>query len=278
MEPLYLQPQEKFTIVRGLENHNDSTLYYIQAVITRAKDNVVVATLNLERQGSTNLYKKDWVSSADPSGLGLQLINTVTTYTDSGYSTKSPQHPELFYTYIVEDRRRHSNLGGGVSTGIDYARLQEVVEKAVDEKVGDIKATVNAIEATDLTPVMDAIQNVSEGIGSQIEDLPLHTEISFEPVKSAIEEAKTSILKGMPQSEKVDMRLFERLLGRVAIEMMKSFNSAITKRDDAMIRAFEKEISTIRTSVGMAPIEDDKKAKRLKRLRRNAGLMFSTKP
>ncbi len=49
---MQLNPHEQFTIVRQIEDHTDSSTYYVRAVVRNAKPDALLATVNLTDQGS----------------------------------------------------------------------------------------------------------------------------------------------------------------------------------------------------------------------------------
>src|SRR5437879_1246261 len=98
---LQLEPLELYTIARGLEDHTDSTQYYVQAVIRNAKTDALIATVQLTDQGDQHRYSKAWQVPQDQTGLGFYLLIETSVYTDSGYTTKSQNYGDKYETYLV---------------------------------------------------------------------------------------------------------------------------------------------------------------------------------
>src|SRR5258707_3851150 len=101
---MQLEPLEDFTIARGLEDHTDSTTYYVRAVVRDAKTDALLATVNLTDQGDAHRFSKKWQIPADQTGQGYYLLITTSVYTDSGYTTKSSNYGDKDETYLVMRR------------------------------------------------------------------------------------------------------------------------------------------------------------------------------
>src|SRR6185369_1823353 len=110
---MQLEPQQFYTLARGLEDHTDSGTYYVQAVVRNARTDALIDTVNLTDNGNRR-FTKPWLAPADPTGLGLDILITYTVYTDSGYTTKAENYGEKFDEHTVL-RRMNPNLhsGGG---------------------------------------------------------------------------------------------------------------------------------------------------------------------
>lgn len=108
---LTLQPQNYFTLVRQISNHLDAATYYVQAVIRNAYTDATIATLQLTDKGGQR-FKYDWMVPADPSGQGFYISVVTSVYTDSGYTTKSPNYGDDENTYLIQDRILVGRVGG----------------------------------------------------------------------------------------------------------------------------------------------------------------------
>jgi hypothetical protein len=65
---LQLEPQQEFVLARGLEDHTDSTTYYVRAVVRNAKTDALISTVNLTDNGNRR-FTKAWMTPADRPAL-----------------------------------------------------------------------------------------------------------------------------------------------------------------------------------------------------------------
>ena len=158
---MQLHPRESFVITRQLANHTDSANYYVRAVVRNAKTDALLDTVDLTDKGSYR-FSKSWLVPADVSGQGLWISILVSVYTDSGYTTKSPNHGDEMETYLVQDRF-NPNLGGfGGGSDIDYKRIKKIIDESLGtiEKpegvelggiTSDVKSSIRAIKEAEMT-------------------------------------------------------------------------------------------------------------------------------
>lgn len=174
---MQLRPHEDFSIVRGLEDHTDSTTYYVQAVIRNAKTDALIDTVNLADQGDGHRFLRVWRVPGDPSGLGFYISVTTSVYTDSGYTTKSTNHPDKYDTYLVD--QRNAPLAP-YQTAVDYKKIGKLVGEAVakirlpePKPAPEPKIVVPRVEVpkVDLTPLEREIKAIGEGFSKAIEKL-----------------------------------------------------------------------------------------------------------
>lgn len=219
MSQITIQPQENFAIVRQLADHTDGTTYYVRAVVRNSLDDTIIDTVNLTNQGSRR-FTRSWQAPADVSGLGLYIDITTTVYSDSGYTTKSPNYGEENNVYLVYDRARHSGGGGsGGGADIDYKKIEKIVKSLADKITEKPKDTTKQAKPVDLKPVLAGltrIQNLVAGI-----EMPEY-ECDFTPVLEAIAGTENKMLQAVdtitdevaaiPGPEKVD---FEPILSAI---------------------------------------------------------------
>lgn len=203
---IQLQPQEYFTIVRGIEDHTDSNTYYVRAVIRNARTDVVIDTVELTDQGNRR-FSKEWQVPADTSGQGFYIVITTTVYTDSGYTTKSSLYGEKFDTYLVQERF-NTSLGTGGGAYVNYEKIEKIIdeklalipqpkEKKVDlepikrdvfflsKKIDNIR--IPEQKQVDLTEVVQLIKGVLNKIAEI--HIPEPEKVNFTPVLEAIQKA-----------------------------------------------------------------------------------------
>lgn len=232
---LILQPQRAFPIVRQIANHTDTGTYYVRAVV-RDADGSLLSNVDLVDKGSQR-FQTAWAVVADPSGMGRYISIITSVYTDSGYTTKSPNYGDEENTYLVFDRVLPSQRGGGGMSARDVRRVikeelelakpdpikfpeapeQKVYEMRWDELLLAMEVVRQAVikvptEATDTAPLvakMDALASAIEEkevtpvtdltpVLERLTDDKDDTEVSQEDVRSRLDEIEENILKTMP--------------------------------------------------------------------------------
>lgn len=117
-----LQPQKDFVITRQIANHLDTDTLYVQAVIRDAVTDTILETVNLDDKGSQR-FTKSWHTVADPSGQGRNISIVTSVYTDSNYTTKSPNYGDEENTHLIQERVLGSLKSGG---GLDMATTRRI--------------------------------------------------------------------------------------------------------------------------------------------------------
>lgn len=213
-----LKPQQYFTVVRQIENHTDSSTYYVQAVIRNAYTDVILATLNLDSKGSQR-FSKSWLVPADASGQGFYISIVTSVYTDSGYTTKSENYGDAEQTHLVADLPGTANFGrgGGGVSGIDSRTLRRILkeelealkeeEKEVEEKPepepmvmrwDDVLEAIKGLE-TSLKPEtpekvnLDPVIKGMVALSKMIEDKEVTPETDLTQIVDSINELKDSV-------------------------------------------------------------------------------------
>jgi hypothetical protein len=232
---MQLRPREYFTIVRQLEDHTDSSTYYVQAVVRNARTDALIETVNLTDQGSRR-FSKPWQVPADTSGEGFYISILTSVYTDSGYTTKSPNYGEKIDTYLVQDRV-NPNLGIGGAVDIDYKKVRQIVQEEIANipappqpprvdlsKLDTILEGISAIripepQKLDLSPVLAAIKA-----------LPKPKDIDLSPVLKALDSFKANVASDIKEQ-------FQPY-----IQQLKDFFSTDTEQMKATITTIENKI------------------------------------
>ena len=202
---MQLHPREYFTIARGLEDHTDSTTYYVRAVIRNARTDALIDTVNLEDKGDGHRFSKEWQVPADTSGAGFYLLITTSVYTDSGYTTKSSLYGDKYDTYLVHERKTTS---GGGYVDIDYRKIQKMIQDEIAKlpRVDDINfpkveiPEFPEIPKVDHQPVLQAIAKAIEEIKREIRkihfpEIPQPEKVDLSPVMHMISEIDVTTTK-----------------------------------------------------------------------------------
>lgn len=174
-----LQPTEKFTLFRGIEDPADTGTYYVQAVIRNALTRVVLDTIQLT-DNLDHTFSKEWDVPADVSGAGFYITIQYSVYIDSGYTTKSDVYGEKFEEHLVQTRYNF-NLGGG-GGGVDYKKIRQIIKEEID------KIEKQDIPAVDLTDIKQSIADLKQSI--DIIDIPQPRETDLSPVLKAVNDIR----------------------------------------------------------------------------------------
>jgi hypothetical protein len=214
-----INPSTPFTVSFYIPVNTDVNLYYVQAIIYDALTGEILATENLDRQTTnTRLYSKRVQSPGDASSTGRLIVVAATAYTDSGYTSKSPDYQDQAETYLV--KATPSVLGGGGGGfGIDYVKVREIVEDVIDKKqpkkpekaekepepikppemrwdavlgaIGALQREINRIpkDATDVSPVLSGLDNLKQAIA----DKEVTEKTDIEPLMAKIDDLETRL-------------------------------------------------------------------------------------
>lgn len=163
----------------------DPTLYYVQAIIRDSITGGTLITKNLTHEGSGR-YTSSFLAPQDTSGEGRHIDVTITLYTDSGYTTKSPDYQERNFNYVIKSARIFG--GGSSSSSVDYEYIKKMIDALLKENLKSIQDALNApekeIEPINLSNIESSlnmlpalISDVKEAINSQekVDISPLHS-------------------------------------------------------------------------------------------------------
>lgn len=248
MSPI-LQPQQDFPIVRQIANHNDATLYYVEAVV-RDADGVLIDRVQLVSQGDQR-YQKRYRVPVDRSGAGAYISIVTSVYTDSGYTTKSPNYGDEENTYLIFDRL--ANRGGGSGGGnLDQGDIRRIIREELEkqkeiedteekqkvevpepleipdytpslnlmlESMASIRELISKIptEKVDTYPILEGIQNLAIAI----DDKPVTPETNIGPIVESMQEIADGLGKEL-ENEKKEMDNFKKELKEIIVEELNS--------------------------------------------------------
>lgn len=176
-----LQPQSNFTIVRQIADHTDAGTYYVRAVVRNAQSDVILDTLDLDDKGSLR-FKKDWQAPADVSGQGFYISIVTSVYSDSGYTTKSPNYGDEEHTYLVQDRLMLRGGGGGT----DLTAVRRIIKSELASLPQPEPVVIPTMPWDDIFAKLDDIAELVRNIA-----IP---EVNLEPVLSSINDVKSAVV------------------------------------------------------------------------------------
>lgn len=211
-----INPTEKFTVVRQLDDPYDAGVYYVKAVIRDAVTDALLATLELEDKGNQR-FTDIWEAVSDISGLGRWISIETTVYTDAGYTTKSERYGIDTREHLVQQRYNHANSGGAGAGGpdIDYKKISKIIQEALTLKFAEIEEMEEELEA-ELKNVITAISTGNEALFKRmVEKMVEHKGVDYDDkqIKNLLATISEQIIAiDIPKPEPVD---FTPLLARL---------------------------------------------------------------
>lgn len=215
-----LQPQSSFPIVRQIANHLDTDVLYVRAVVRNA-DGDTIDTVDLEDKGGQRFQRRYRVP-VDSSGQGAYISIITSVYTDSGYTTKSPNYGDEENTYLVFDRVRGAGGGGGGGgSNLDAGTVRRIVAEElakveapevpempeipryemrwqdVLESVDEVRSMVARIptEKVNEAAIATQLNEVVQTVLNAIEDKEVTPETDLFPVVQAIDAAAVDMIQ-----------------------------------------------------------------------------------
>lgn len=193
-----LQPQSSFPIVRQIANHLDTDTLYVRAVVRNA-DGDTIDTVDLEDKGGQRFQRRYRVP-VDSSGQGAYISIITSVYTDSGYTTKSPNYGDEENTYLVFDRVMPTMRGGNGGSTVDLKAIRRIISEELDKVKPEPQETEVKEEEDVLTPKIDALTLTSANVVDLVKNLKeildsLPKEnVNLEPVIAGLSEVKQAIV------------------------------------------------------------------------------------
>lgn len=223
---IILNPQSSFPIVRQIANHLDSTTYYVRAVVRNA-DGDIIDTVNLASQGSQR-YQSRYRVPVDSSGQGAYISIITSVYTDSGYTTKSPNYGDEENTYLVFDRVLSGRGGGGGAVinqvggagKLDSATIRRIVAEEIKKSQPEETEEVEDIEEVDVVgPKLEAISATLSNLQATIDQIPKDNTVDLTEIKQGLEAVNTAI-RDKEVTPKTELEPVLEAVDRVAVDVL----------------------------------------------------------
>lgn len=231
---LQIKPGENFPVARVLQDHTDTNTYYVRATVRNAADDTLLATINLTDRGSRR-FSNVW---AVPSfSIDTYVIVTISVYTDSGYTTKSPLYAETSETYLVAPRWEFgmSNYGGGGR--VDYRLVRQIVGEEIAKIKPEERKAPEQGQKFDDSVILDAVA----GIRKRVDDIkiPEQKEADFSSLERAFRTATERIVNAVesikiPEQEKIDLKPVIKSVEGIHADMMN-----VLRRLDGTVNAVQ---------------------------------------
>lgn len=139
-----LSPGQTKGTTYQISNPQDlGTPYFVQCVVRNSLSLSIISTINLKSQGN-GLYTGSYFVPQDSSGVGYELFETVSVYTDSGYTQLSPNYSIVNTPYEVKFQLSAGTFGGANAGGYqpdltDYKIIRDIVIEELAELAKNIK-------------------------------------------------------------------------------------------------------------------------------------------
>jgi len=252
---MQLSPNENYPIFHGIINHLDTGTYYVRTVIYDADYNLL-ATVDLEDQGSQNFLKMWKVPYDNVFQKGKFILLVTSTYTDSSYTTKSENYGDEFQTHLVQERwnlATNASLGGGSSSysGITASDVRKVIKKELEnikfpeveeikfpkqkeyeanfkditKGLTDIKALVGTLPAqnNDLRPIVSRLDELVD----EVQMKPVTKETDIKPLLKSIKEAQQERSNNVKNSSNSLITLEKKILKDISEMIETTVNETI---------------------------------------------------
>lgn len=234
---MQLRPREIFTIVRGLEDHEDTNTYYVRAVVRNARTDEIIDTLDLEDRGDGHRFAIEWRVPADPANYGFYIIITTSVYTDAAYTTKS-LYQDRFETYLIAERPNPTLAfgGGGGGDDIDYKKIRKIISEELikilltGRKKNSPLPTPQSL-GIDLKPLQQEIAAIKEGL-SEIKKHPASLAEFVTTIQKKIE--------GIPQPKEVNFKSLQEWIADNLAKISQELNKQISKNTDLIVQDSQK--------------------------------------
>ena len=245
---------------------DDTTLYYVRAVLRDTQSDQILQTLNLTNVSSIpNRYQGVFNGISDPSGLGRAVDITVSVYTDSGYTILSTSYQVFQLNYVIL-QPWIMNLGTGGGMNIDYDKLQKMFDgaKVNNAEIGNEKspkrvkinyervnegvlgATEGARAALsgELKNHIGTISKLIEGIYQASQESKKAHEDRFSVLEARINDLSTNMGKGQQMSSKERMAMKNDLISAVKEfrDEYKKSNDEGSKKSEERLNKFAEEM------------------------------------
>ena len=238
---MQLQPREKFTIARQIEDPLDANTYYVRAYIRNAHNDTLLDTLDLEDKGDQR-FRVDWDVPEDGSGEGFYVTITTKVYTDSGYTTESDTYGREEREYLIQMRYNHAIGGGGGGSDVDYKKVREIVK----EELRKIEFPKPA-KPVDLTSLKMAVDEAKTEI--MMIDIPKPEKVDLSPISREISSVKQQISDiYIPKPEKVDLSGLEKAI-KDSHPVIRDTENKVKQIIDNIKKFFDNDINSIKDKI-----------------------------
>lgn len=253
-----ISPTKEFLIVWNGADPSDTTTLYVRAVVQNAKTLAVLATVNLTDRGN-HLFSASYITPPDPNtiGNGLQIIITITVYTDLGYTIPSQNYARESRDYLVKTLISASQFWGPGGDSFDPKEIKKLLK--------EVLAEAKPVESPSF-PVAELMNLIKAEIDKLPHELPEDKEVDLSPLQSGLDDVRKAINILPTLTRPVDIiplakevRSIQQSLEKIANEMKDNLDSGMKKTQEMTIKGNEKIVDYIAEQV-MSVIEKNIKS------------------
>ncbi len=206
---LQIEPAEIFPIIRIISNHLDTNTYYVRAVIKDAVNDTVLATVDLADKGN-RYFRTNWKVIWDNAlSRGRYISITTSIYTDSDYTTKSPDYGDDIQTYLVQDRWDPYKQGGGSDISIDFGEFRKIIKEEIKNIEIPETEEIKFPEIKEYNSNFEDISKQIKEVDKKLNNVP--EEIDLKPILKKLDSLQYE-LDVKPVTPKTDLEPLKKMI------------------------------------------------------------------
>ena len=274
---MQLSPNENYPIFHGIINHLDTGTYYVRTVIYDADYNLL-ATVDLEDQGSQNFLKMWKVPYDNVFQKGKFILLVTSTYTDNLYTTKSENYGDEFQTHLVQERwnlATNASLGGGGSSysGITASDVRKVIKKEIEnikfpeakeikfpkqkeyeanfkditKGLTDIKTLVGTLPAqnNDLSPLIGKLDTLSKALNNR----PKFEKTDLKQIDKSVKQLQEVLPKTVLKDVNTTIGDFTKKINKIIKDVMEDTTFKLNIDTSGKVNVVDSEKSVKNTKI-----------------------------
>lgn len=229
--PKYSPGSTRYPVYQISNPVDIGTLYYIKVVVQRASDLTTVATLKLISEGNGLYGGVNYQIPQDPTGQGYELFETTSVYTDSGYTSLSPNY-QIVNTPIDVGVQITSSLIGGTGGGgydfTDYKTIRKIITEELIlllEKIPQPQKFSTANLEQMLQELSDDLNDIRGFLTGELKSHRQDTEQGFKNIDKSILGVNDSV-------SKIPLNQIVEILGSHITEVQKNLLDLHKKHDE----------------------------------------------
>jgi len=237
-----------------------------------------LATVDLEDQGSQNFLKMWKVPYDNVFQKGKFILLVTSTYTDSGYTTKSENYGDEFQTHLVQERwnlATNASLGGGGSSysGITASDVRKVIKKEIEnikfpeakeikfpkqkeyeanfkditKGLTDIKTLVGTLPAqnNDLSPLIGKLDTLSKALNNR----PKFEKTDLKQIDKSVKQLQEVLPKTVLKDVNTTIGDFTKKINKIIKDVMEDTTFKLNIDTSGKVNVVDSEKSVKNTKI-----------------------------
>lgn len=229
---MQFNPSQKYTLVRQLDNINDTGTYYVQAIIRFSDSGNIWQTVKLTAQAGQRFVGSFIAPPAGPNGVMIDITSFV--YTDSGYSALSTTYATENDQHLVQPLFNQALGFGGGGSDISKKDVREVIKEELakikpnNELPKEVKDYFNLF-----SDILEDVQAKNEKFRLEMAENHKNRQSDLEyfttHLKNKVEQLQLSLADATAENKEdimgVVQEIFETLSDRMTNHINDKFNS-----------------------------------------------------